>query len=105
MEKDEAVKNAKEYKKKQASYQRGLDSINAQIGNKNIELVKKLKKLPLPEDLEIVLKEEKNRSMKLELLEKLRKAVSDKSNAKDGVEIAKDGEIQGGEIHPVFSKD
>jgi hypothetical protein len=107
MEKEEAVKNASKYKKKQNSYQHGLDSLNSQIEDKNVELIKKLKKLPLPEDLEVILKEEEARSKKLEILNKLRKAVSDKSlnNAKDGVEIAKDGETQGGEIHPVFNED
>lgn len=99
MEKEETIKNAAEYKRKQNSYQRGLDSINSQIEDKNIELIKSLKKRPLPEDIGSVLEVEKKRSIKFEITESFRNSIS---NAKDGVEIAKDGEDQGGEIHPVF---
>lgn len=45
---------------------------------------------------------EEVRSKKLEMTQKLRNMVSDK--AKDG-EVVKDDEIQGGEIHPVFSNE
>lgn len=105
MKKEEAIKNVSKYKKKQNSYQRGLDSINSQIDNKSVKLIKDLKKLPLPEELESIMKIEKERSIRLAILQKLRKMVLDKHSAKDGFETIKDDDIQGGDIHPVFNEE
>ncbi len=104
MEKDEkeVIKNKSQYKKKQASYQRGLESLNSQIDDKNTELIKSLKKRPLPIELDDVMIVEETRSKKLGMANKLRSLVLDK--AKDG-EIVKEDETQGGDIHPVFSED
>lgn len=98
----EPIKNKAEYKRKQTSYQRGLDSLNSQIDDKNTELIKSLKKRPLPTELGDVMAVEETRSKKLEIANKLRNLVSEK--AKEGAEVIKEDEIQGGDIHPVFSE-
>lgn len=55
----EEIRRPKEFKKKQKSYQYGLDTLNTQIEETTEEMVKSLKKRPISDELNAILEKEK----------------------------------------------
>lgn len=56
---EEEIRKPKQFKKRQKSYQYGLDTLNAQIVDTKEDLAKSLKKRELPEELSAILEKEK----------------------------------------------
>lgn len=86
-EKEKKIKSPKAYKKRQKSYQYGIDNLNAVIEETKEELEKRLKKMPVPEPILTVLEEESKASYRRDLAERLRK-MADQRNKEREEEVA-----------------
>jgi hypothetical protein len=86
LEKEERqkIRKPKQYKKRQKSYQYGMDSLSAQIEETKEEMEKSLKKRPIPPELDAIFKEEGKTVTKNEVGRNLRelalKAAKDRAN-------------------------
>lgn len=72
-EKEKQIKSPRAYKKRQKSYQYGIENLSTAIEETKEELEKRLKKMPVPEDLKTILDEEGKAAYKRDLADRLRK--------------------------------
>ena len=68
----EPIRKPKQYKKKQKSYQYGVETLSAQIEETTDEMIKSLKKRDLPEELQAIFEEESTRLTKTDIGRQLR---------------------------------
>lgn len=97
LEKDqEPIRKPKNFKRRQKSYQYGIDNLNVQIEETTEEMLKSLKKRPVPEEISAILSKEAILVNKNNLGKSLReKAVSAQKAMEQAKKIKEDQEEAG----------
>ncbi len=93
--KPDEIRRPKEYKKKQKSYQYGMDTLNAQIEETKEEMEKSLKKRPIPDELNAILEKEKAHITRNDIGQMLREKAISAQKAMDKAKKIKEDQEEG----------
>ena len=90
----EEIRRPKEFKKKQKSYQYGLDTLNTQIEEVTEELEKSLKKRTVPDSLNAILEKEKTLVTRNDIGQMLREKAISAQKAMDKAKKIKEDQVE-----------